>query len=81
MPDDELPDELEDEFDESDLHLAAQDGDMTRVRQLLADGRSRVVTGGAACDQVGATSARRIDFLHGSLPVLAFKVECQRCRI
>ena len=40
MPDDELPDELEDEFDESDLHLAAQDGDMTRVRQLLADGRS-----------------------------------------
>jgi len=31
---------LEDEFDESDLHVAAQDGDLTRVRQLLADGRS-----------------------------------------
>ena len=40
MADDELPDELEHEFDESDLHFAAQDGDMTRVRQLLADGRS-----------------------------------------
>jgi ankyrin repeat protein len=40
MADDELPDELGDEFDESDLHFAAQDGDMTRVRQLLADGRS-----------------------------------------
>ena len=40
MADDELPDELEDDFDESDLHLAAQDGDMIRVRQLLADGRS-----------------------------------------
>jgi ankyrin repeat protein len=24
----------------SDLHFATQDGDMTRVRQLLADGRS-----------------------------------------
>ena len=40
MADDELPDEVEDEFDESDLHFAAQHGDMTRVRQLLADGRS-----------------------------------------
>lgn len=40
MADDELPDELGDEFDESDLHFAAQGGDMTRVRQLLADGRS-----------------------------------------
>jgi hypothetical protein len=40
MADDQLPDELEDEFDESDLHFAAQDGDMTRVRQLIADGRS-----------------------------------------
>jgi hypothetical protein len=39
MADDELPDEL-DERDESDLHFAAQDGDMTRVRQLLAEGRS-----------------------------------------
>ena len=40
MGDDELPHELEVEFDESDLHFAAQNGDMTRVRQLLADGRS-----------------------------------------
>jgi ankyrin repeat protein len=41
MADDELPDDgLEHEFDDSDLHFAAQDGDMTRVRQLLADGRS-----------------------------------------
>ena len=40
MADDELPDELRDELDESDLHFAAQHGDMTRVRQLLADGRS-----------------------------------------
>jgi ankyrin repeat protein len=40
VADHELPDELEDEFDESDLHFAAQDGDMTRVRQPLADGRS-----------------------------------------
>jgi ankyrin repeat protein len=40
MADDELPDELGAEFDESDLHCAAQHGDMTRVRQLLADGRS-----------------------------------------
>lgn len=40
MADDELPDDLEDEFDESDLHFAAHDGDLTRVRQLLADGRS-----------------------------------------
>ena len=39
MTDDEPPDELEEEFDESDLHFAAQVGDMTRVRQLLADGR------------------------------------------
>ena len=31
---------MEDEFDESDLHLAAQDGDLPRVRQLLVDGRS-----------------------------------------
>jgi ankyrin repeat protein len=40
MTDDESPDELEDDFDQSDLHFAAQDGDLTRVRQLLADGRS-----------------------------------------
>jgi ankyrin repeat protein len=40
MADDELPDELRDECDESDLHFAAQDGDMIRVRQMLADGRS-----------------------------------------
>ena len=41
MADDELPDDgLEHEFDDSDLHFAAQDGDMIRVRQLLADGRS-----------------------------------------
>jgi ankyrin repeat protein len=40
MADDQLPDESDDEFDESDLHFAAQDGDMTRVRQLLADGQS-----------------------------------------
>jgi len=40
MADNELPDELKDDFDETDLHFAAQDGDMTRVRQLLADGRS-----------------------------------------
>jgi len=33
MAEDELPDEL-------DLHFAAQDGDLPRVRQLLADGRS-----------------------------------------
>jgi len=31
---------LGDEFDESDLHFAAQDGDLVRVRQLLAGGRS-----------------------------------------
>jgi hypothetical protein len=36
MADDQLPNELEDELDESDLHFAAQDGEMTRVRQLLA---------------------------------------------
>jgi len=40
MADDELPDELENESDASDLHFAAQDGDITRVRQLLTDGRS-----------------------------------------
>jgi ankyrin repeat protein len=40
MADDARADELRDEFDESDLHFAAQDGDLTRVRQLLADGRS-----------------------------------------
>jgi ankyrin repeat protein len=40
MTDDELPDKAEDEFDQTDLHFAAQHGDMTRVRQLLADGRS-----------------------------------------
>lgn len=40
MADDELPDKLRDDCDESDLHFAAQNGDMTRVRQLLADGRS-----------------------------------------
>ena len=39
MADDEL-DGLEDERDEWDLHCAAQNGDLTRVRQLLADGRS-----------------------------------------
>ena len=40
MADGELPDELKDELDESELHFAAQDGDMRRVRQLLAEGRS-----------------------------------------
>jgi ankyrin repeat protein len=40
MADNELSDELKDDFDNTDLHCAAQDGDMTRVRQLLADGRS-----------------------------------------
>jgi ankyrin repeat protein len=40
MVDDGLPDEFENYFDESDLHFAAQNGDLTRVRQLLADGRS-----------------------------------------
>jgi ankyrin repeat protein len=30
----------ENDFDESDLHFAAQDGDLARVRELLADGRS-----------------------------------------
>ena len=40
MTDDELPDEFGDAFDESDLHFAVQHGDMTRVRQLLAEGRS-----------------------------------------
>ncbi len=40
MADDALADELRDEFDDSDLHSAAQDGDIARVRQLLADGRS-----------------------------------------
>jgi hypothetical protein len=36
----ELPDEVGDDLDDSDLHFAAQDGDMTRVRELLAEGRS-----------------------------------------
>jgi ankyrin repeat protein len=41
MADDEMPDDgLGDDVDESDLHFAAQDGDITRVRQLLDDGRS-----------------------------------------
>jgi len=40
MADDELTDDLGDEFDESDLHFAAQDGDLSRVRQLLAGGKS-----------------------------------------
>jgi ankyrin repeat protein len=40
MADDEPPDELIGYLDEWDLHFAAQEGDMTSVRQLLADGRS-----------------------------------------
>ena len=40
MADDELPDELEADFAEWDLHFAAQDGDLARVRELLAEGRS-----------------------------------------
>jgi ankyrin repeat protein len=40
MPDDRAPDDVDDEIDESDLHFAAQDGDVPRVRQLLVDGRS-----------------------------------------
>jgi len=40
VADEELPDELGNESDESDLHCAAQDGDVTRVQQLLTDGRS-----------------------------------------
>jgi len=40
MADDEPPDEFAEDFYESDLHFAAQDGDMARVQQLLADGRS-----------------------------------------
>jgi ankyrin repeat protein len=40
MADNELTDELQDEVDETDLHFAAQEGDLARVRQLLADGRS-----------------------------------------
>lgn len=37
---DDTRDEPYDEWDESDLHFAAQDGDMTRVRALLTEGRS-----------------------------------------
>lgn len=40
MTNHEGADELRDDFDESDLHFAAQDGDIALVRQLLADGRS-----------------------------------------
>jgi ankyrin repeat protein len=40
MADNELPDELKDDFDDTDLHFAAQGGELARVRQLLADGRS-----------------------------------------
>ena len=40
VADDETPDEMGDECDESALHFAAQDGDIARVRPLLADGRS-----------------------------------------
>jgi ankyrin repeat protein len=40
MADDDLSDEIGDAQDESDLQAAAQDGDIARVRQLLADGRS-----------------------------------------
>ena len=40
MGDEDLPDMASEEFDESDLHFAAQDGDMTRVLELLAEGRS-----------------------------------------
>jgi hypothetical protein len=40
MADDEVPDVLGVAFDEGELHFAAQDGDMTRVRELLAAGRS-----------------------------------------
>jgi putative membrane protein len=40
MDDDSLPDEPDQDFDDADLHFAAQDGDMTRVSTLLAEGRS-----------------------------------------
>ena len=40
MADDEVPHQLDNEFDASQLHFAAQDGDIARVRQLLAEGRS-----------------------------------------
>ena len=40
VTDDERSDEFADECDESALHFAAQNGDIARVRQLLADGRS-----------------------------------------
>jgi hypothetical protein len=36
----ELPAELEESLDDSELHFAAQDGDMARVRELLAEGLS-----------------------------------------
>jgi ankyrin repeat protein len=39
MSDNELPNEPGEQFDD-DLHFAAQDGDITRVRALLAEGRS-----------------------------------------
>jgi ankyrin repeat protein len=40
MADDEVPDVLGVEFDEGELHFAAQEGDITRVRELLAAGQS-----------------------------------------
>lgn len=40
VADDESPHDLRDELDKSELHSAAQNGDLTRVRQLLAHGRS-----------------------------------------
>jgi len=40
MADDDYPDEPEEDLDEADLHFAAQDGDLARVRALLAQGRS-----------------------------------------
>ena len=40
MAQDELPEELRAEFEASALHFAAQDGDLLRVQELLAQGRS-----------------------------------------
>jgi ankyrin repeat protein len=39
MAQNELPDELRAELDSSDLHFAARDGDLLRVKELLANGR------------------------------------------
>jgi hypothetical protein len=39
MTDDKPPNERGEQFDD-DLHFAAQDGDLTRARALLAEGRS-----------------------------------------